>query len=398
MQRLSAWFYLKNNKKRAVILILSFGLYFVLLYGVQFFLHPTTYMYEAIAVRGAERIQIAYLNGLEALNEAFDLEMDMSLWEPEREATYEELVAEINKGTAKLEQVLEAEGTADHVFVCNDYMIGVNSFGGDIYYSAPMLTKEELDTFVDYLQLKVIEGRLPQQPGEFLMDANMAKNRRFQVGDKLFDEESVLVGIVEYDTYIAAGIDFIKTEYPDRTLYLLDNGTIPDVKKYFAGLGVEAGIESFNIVQIQSDRVNMVKEVEELDNEVQTPLRVMTYSIAFVLGLTVFFVYRLHVEDRYSEWCLYRSLGYSQREVYALAIREFGICLGISVVLASVITVFLCVVVGAVMRSKGMLYEYWLPHVFFQIVGIGALLSGILQIPVVVAMQKVKTIDAMEEE
>ena len=125
MQRLSAWFYLKNNKKRAAILILSFGLYFVLLYGVQFFLHPSVYMYEAISVRGAERMQIGYLNGLEKLNETLKLGMDMSLWEPEREATYEELVAEINKGTTALKQVLEEEGTADHVFICNNYVFNI---------------------------------------------------------------------------------------------------------------------------------------------------------------------------------------------------------------------------------------------------------------------------------
>ena len=398
MQRLSAWFYLKNNKKRAAILILSFGLYFVLLYGVQFFLHPSVYMYEAISVRGAERMQIGYLNGLEKLNETLKLGMDMSLWEPEREATYEELVAEINKGTTALKQVLEEEGTADHVFICNNYHIRVKAFAGETSYNAPMLTKEELDILVNYLQLHIIEGRMPQKPGEFLMDANMAKNRGFKVGEKLYDEETTLVGVVEYDTYIAAGIDYENSEYPDRCLYLLDDGTIPDMKAYFAKLGVEADINSQSTVQIISDRVNMIKDVEETNNQMQTPLKVMTYSIAFILGLTVFFVYRLHVQDRYSEWCLYRSLGYSQKEVYALAFREFGICLGISVVIAGVITVALCVTVGAIMSSKGMLFEYILPSVLLQIVGIGTLLVGVLQIPVVIAMQKVKTIDAMEEE
>jgi len=170
------------------------------------------------------------------------------------------------------------------------------------------------------------------------------------------------------------------------------------MKEYFAKLGVEADINSQSTVQIISDKVNMVKDVEETNNQIQAPLKVMTYSIAFILGLTVFFVYRLHVQDRYSEWCLYRSLGYSQKEVYSLAFREFGICLGISVVLAGVITVILCVSVGAIMCSKGMLFEYLLPHVLLQIVGIGTLLVGVLQIPVVIAMQKVKTIDAMEEE
>lgn len=398
MQRLSAWFYLKNNKKRAAILVLSFGLYFALLYGVQFFMHPTTYMDEVITVHGAERIQIGYLNGLEKLNEVMKLGMDMSLWEPEREAAYEELVAEINKGTARLEELLEEEGTAEHVFVCNSYGIYINSFAGDSYYNAPMLTKEELAVFTEYLGLEVIEGRIPEQPGELLMDERMAKNQGFSVGDNLFDEETRLVGIVEYDTYMAAGIDYEGDKYPDRNLYLLSNGAIPDLKEYFAKFGIEAGTESFSTIEIYADKVNAAKYMEELEQELQAPLKVMTYSIAFVLGLTVFFVYRLHVQDRYAEWCLYRSLGYSERAVYGLAFREFGICMGISVGLAVLISVVLCLVGAAIMQTKGMFYEYILPEVLIQILGIGTLLSGVMQIPVVVAMRKVKTIDAMEED
>lgn len=398
MQRLSAWFYLKNNKKRAAILILSFGLYFVLLYGVQFFMHPTIYMDEVIAVQGAKQIQSGYINGLEKLNEAMNLGMDMSLWEPEREATYEELVAEINKGTDRLAQLLQEEGTAEHVFICNSYGISINSFGGDSYYNAPMMTQEELVTFVEYLDLKIKEGRMPENPGELLMDEKMVKNQGFLVGDCLYDQETKLVGIVEYDTYIAAGIDYEEERFPDRNIYLLSKGAIPDLKEYFAKFGIEADTESFGTIEILADEVNASKEVEKWAKEIQTPLNVMTYSIAFVLGLTVFFVYRLHVQDRYAEWCLYRSLGYSEKEVYSLAFREFGICIGMSVGLAVVVTTVLCLIGAAIMRSKGMVYEYLLPHILLQILGIGTLLAGIMQIPVVIAMQKVKTIDAMEEE
>jgi len=398
MQRLSAWFYLKNNKKRAVILILCFGLYFALLYVVQFFMHPTTYMDEVIKVQGAEKVQSAYINSLGKLNEAMNLGMDMSLWEPESGATYEELVAEINKATAGFEKLLQEEGTAEHVFVCNSYGIYINSFGGDSYYNAPMMTREELAIFTEYLDLKVIEGRLPQAPGEFMMDERMAKNRGLSVGDDLYDRETKLVGTVEYDTYIAAGIDYEENQYPDRDIYLLSNGAIPDLKEYFAGFGIEADTESIAAIEIYADKVNAIKEVEEMEQELQFPLSVMSYSIAFVLGITVFFVYRLHVQDRYTEWCLYRSLGYSEREVYSLAFREFGICMGISIGLACMITMILCAIGAAVMRSKGMFYEYILPEVLLQILGIGTLLAGVMQIPVVVAMGKVKTIDAMEED
>ena len=398
MQQLSAWFYLKNNKKRAAILILCFGLYFALLYVVQFFMYPTTYMDEMIKVHGAEKMQSGYINSLGKLNEVMNLGMDMSLWEPESDATYEELVAEINKATTNFEELLQKEGTAEHVFVCNSYGIYINSFGGDSYYNAPMMTKEELVAFTDYLDLKVTEGRLPEEPGEFMMDERMAKNGGFSVGDNLFDRETKLVGIVEYDTYMAAGIDYEGNQYPDRDVYLLSDGAIPDLKEYFAGFGIQADTESFATIEIYADKVNAEKEVKEFEKELQFPLSVMSYSIAFVLGITVFFVYRLHVQDRYTEWCLYRSLGYSEREVYALAFREFAICMGISVGLAFLITVLLCAVGATIMRSKGMFYEYILPEVLLQILGIGTFLAGIMQIPVVVAMGKVKTIDAMEED
>lgn len=400
MQRLSAWFYLKNNKKRAAILVLSFGLFFALLYGVQFFMHPSTYMAEKIAVQGAQKMQMAYIDSYGKVNDTLQLGMDMSLWEPETEGTYEQLVAEINKGSAVLAEKLRADGTADHVFLCNTYAINVNSFGGGTTYYAPMLTKEELSVLTEYLGIKLLSGRFPETPGELIMDENMAKNRGFSVGDTLFDKETTLVGIVEYETYFAAGIDYEDSQMmnPDRMLYFLDDGTIPDLKAYFERFGLDAGIEYSASIQIYADEVNAIQAVEELAEEIQMPLGVMTYSIAIVMGLTVFFVYRLHVMDRYTEWCLYRSLGYSERQVYSLAFREFGICMGLSIGLAAVISVALCFTGGLFMRSKGMFYEYLLPEVLFQIVAIGILLSGIMQIPVVVAMKKVKTIDAMEEE
>lgn len=398
MQRLSAWFYLKNNKKRAAILILSFGLYFVLLYGVQFFLQPSVYMDEMIYVHGAEKMQSAYINNLTEINEAMNLGMDMSLWEPERSATVEEKVAEINKGTHEFVKLLQEEGTADHVFVCNSYLVYINSFAGDSFYYIPMMKKEELVTFAEYLNLKVVEGRMPEQPGEVLMDERMAKNKGFAVGDYLYDSKTKLVGIVEYDTYVAVGIDYADENVPDRHIYLLSQGTIPDMKEYFAKFGIEADIESTSAIEIFSDQTNAIKEVERFAGELQMPLSIMTYVMVFILGLTVFFVYQLHVQERYGEWCLYRSLGYSQKEVYSLAFREFGICMGMSVGLAAVITAVICVIGAALMRSKGMFYEYLLPHVLLQILGIGTLLAGVMQIPVVIAMQKVKTIDAMEEE
>ncbi|MCH5272793.1 MAG: hypothetical protein J1E35_03895 [Lachnospiraceae bacterium] len=393
MQRLRAWFYLKNNKKRAAILVVSFGLFFTLLYVVQFFLYPTYYMAEVVFIKGAEKMQVAYINSFGALGY-----VDLSLWEKDSRATEEELIAEINRGSAQLVQELRKDSAADYVFVCNSYNIRLNAFSGDIIYFAPMLTKDEMDIMTEYLELELAEGAFPQNPGELLMDVKMARNMGISVGDTVYDSRTKLTGIVKYDTYFAAGIDYADTVYPDRYLYFLDNGTIPDLKEFFARQGIEAGEDSFSVIQIISDRTNMTKEAREYKDSIAIPLRVMSYSIAAVLGITLFFVYRLHVQDRYAEWCLYRSLGYSEKEVYLLAFREYGICLGMGVLAAALLTVLLCGTGSVLMSARGMFYECWLPEAFMQILGIGTLLTGVMQIPVVYAMQKVKTIDAMEEE
>ena len=394
MQRLRAWFYLKNNKKRAAILVLSFGLFFVLLYGVQFFLSPAYFMDEAVLVRGAERMQIAYLNQMRELG----VEIDDSLWDADSRATEEELIAEINRGSRQFAERLREDGTADYVFVCNVYQIGIRSFAGDNYYTAPLLAKEELEQMMEYLEPELVSGALPQKPGEMVMDENMARNLGVSVGDTLYDRKTKLTGIIRYDTYFAAGIDYDDSVYPERFLFLLDNGTIPDLKEYMARFGIGAGTDKFSVVQIISDKVNAVKTVQKSKEDVEFPLRVMAYSVAIVLGITVFFVYRLHVQDRYAEWCLYRSLGYPEKEVYLLAFREYAICFGFSILLAVVLTVLLCVTGGLLMRARGMFFQYLLPGALLQISGIAVLLTGIMQLPVVCAIRRVKTIDAMEEE
>lgn len=79
------------------------------------------------------------------------------------------------------------------------------------------------------------------------------------MGDYLYDTESKLVGIVEHDTYVAAGIDYTDEGAPERHIYLLNHGTIPDLKEYFAKFGIEADVESSATIEIYADQVNAIK-------------------------------------------------------------------------------------------------------------------------------------------
>lgn len=395
MQRLRAWFYLKNNKKRAAILVISFGLYFALVYGVRFFVNPMYYMEEVLMVRPAKEMQLVYLNQVGSLG----VEYREELWEPETEGSYEEKVAEISRIAEEFrKKLLEETKDVDHIFVCNTYNFTISSFAGDVTLSAPLLKKDELETMLDYLKIEVVEGRRPEQPGEMVVDRKVLRNRGLSIGDTVYDKMTRIVGVVETEYYFAAGIDYEGEEYPDRYMVFLDRGTLPDLRAYFSAFGIDAGIERFSAIQIRSDEVNSKVQTEKDQKEIELPLAVMTYTISAVMGLTLYFVYRLHVQERYSEWCLYRSLGFSEKEVYFLALREYGICLGIGILEAIVICAAVCLAGGILMSQKGMVFRVIMPEVLMELFATGVLLSGIMQLPVLAAMRKVKTVDAMEEE
>lgn len=394
MQKLKARVYLKNNKKRAAILVVSFGLFFSLLYCIRFFIEPATYTDEVLMVKNAEKMQMAYINRYGDVCKTLDL----SLWEPDSTATDNEKVRELNRAGAIFLEEQRKANPDGLVFLCNSLGISIRTFIGNSYYYAPMMEKEELRQLTDRLNLKVTGGRYPENPGEILVDERMLKNVEKSIGDTLYNENTVIVGTVKYPLYFAAGLDYEAIEYSDRDLYYINDGAIKDLKEYFRQFGIDAGNDSFAQVQIQADQVNAQEMVDQFRDELDLPINVMTYSIFFVLSVTLFFVYRLHVMDRYTEWCLYRSLGFSAKDVFFLAFREYFVCLLFSLFFAALCSVCVCFIGGILMTEKGIMFRYFLPRTLLQISGIVVLLTGVMQIPVVYAMSKVKTINAMEIE
>ena len=394
MQKLKAVVYLKNNKKRAAILVISFGLFFCLLYVVRFFIHPAIYMDEMLMIENAKKMQTGYINNYEKVGKT----LDNSLWEPESNASEEEKCRELNRaGKAFLEDVRNGSYSG-LVYLCYIYNISVKTFIGNSNCHAPMLKQEEFNEMIQFLDIHLSQGRFPEQPGEMLVDERILKSLNLSIGDNIYDEQTTIVGATKYENYFAAGIAYDNETFVQRYLFFVNNNEIPDMTAFLQPYGIEAGVDKFSDVQILSDQVNAIKLVEDFKSEMDTPLNVMTYTLMTVLAITLFFVYRLHIMDRYSEWCLYRSLGFTTKEVYFLAFREYGICFGFSILLAGGITAIACYLGGKLMDARGMMYEYLLPDTLFQIFSILVLLTGIMQLPVVVAMRKVRTIDAMETD
>lgn len=391
MRKLRAWYYLKNNKKRGAILSISFGLYIALLYGVRFFINPMFYTDEAVYLANAERMQSVFVNELSKLP------IDLSLWEEESNATQEELIHEINREMQEFANELEKDQRIDYVFSCSTYGINIHTLIGTAYYRAPMVTQDKAKLLCDYNEVILLEGTYPQNPGDIIIDENMAKNLKVTIGDNLFDKSTKVCGIVSSKGYFAVGIEYDEL-IVKRHLIFLNQGRLTDLNQYFKEIGWEATEKDSSELQIISDVITSKKSLQNLKEELQQPLNVMVFVITLVMGITLYLVYQLHVKDRYEEWCLYRSFGYSKREVFQLAFREYGICLlgGLGFALLSLLIILVC---GSnMMKAQGIVYRYFIPETIWEIVAVMIFMTGVLQIPVLKAMNRITTIDAIEDD
>jgi hypothetical protein len=391
MGKLKAWYYLKNNKKRAAVLVVSFGLYFALLYGIRFFLNPMYYTDEVVYMENADRMQSVFINM------AGKLPLDESLWEEGSNASTRDQMLELNRAINEFADELEKDDRIEHIIQCDTFGIPIQTLTGTTYYYTPMVKKEDVKLICDYMGAKLIKGTYPEKAGDIIMDEKMAKNRNVRVGDTLYDDSTRVCGIVSNSGYFAVGLEYDELMVK-RYLFFFDQGTITDLKQFFQEIGWEASEKMSSQIQIISDEVNSKILVDSFKAEVDQPLNVMVYAITIVMGVTLYFVYQLHVKDRYEEWCLYRSFGYSQREVFGLAFREYGICVMGSGALALGFLLIIFYLGGSMMESRGIVYRLWLPETFQQLSAIIIFLTGILQIPVFQAMQHLTTIDAIEDD
>ncbi len=391
MGKLKACCYLKNNKKRAAILVISFALYFALIYGVQFFMDPMFYTDKSIYLGNAKLMQRCHINM------AGKLPLNEELWNEDSMATDEEKIQELNRAIGDFAKELANDERIDHVFQGFTYYIQIQTLTGPSHYNIPMITKDEAKLMCDYLGYRLIEGSYPTNPGDIVMDQNMARNQDLSVGDRLENSTNQVCGILSGDHYFAVGISFDEM-IVKRNLFFLDQGTLPDLKQFFQEKDWEASEKESSQIQILSDSTHSRKLLEDMKKGYDQPLTIMVYAITVIMGVTLYFVYQLHVRDRYEEWCLYRSLGYSQREVFGLALREYGLCTLASGILALVLLILIFGIGGSMMSSKGIFYRLLLPETCKQIIAIIVLLTGILQIPVLRAMQHITTIDGIEDD
>lgn len=365
--RLSALTYIRNNKRRSAVFIVSLSLFITTLYLMSYMLSSTTTSFYKLLVEQTKMTQIIIPKFIsKTMN---------------REAQLEELAFKLNQ--------VECVKKAIPAKFISPYMTAIF---GQYSIDSPLVEKGKLEELLRYNKAELIEGRMPESPGEVLVDELYAKNQELQIGSNLLTDSYIICGIVQCDNYfisgIPAGIENVSG------IYIYSDGENIDFKEIY---------QSLNLPYDYNNIWDNVMGKEEFRQSVSSTLdfssNIITYISTILLAVCLFVVYNLYVRNRYEEWCLYASIGYSAGDIYKLSLREMLFTYGIALTAASSFSLLGVIVIKNFMIDPmGLLSTPIMTETIGSMACILVTLFGIFQIPVLTALQRIKTIDSIEED
>lgn len=387
-QKLSAMKYIKNNKRRVSVLIISLTLCFVLFYLSQFLLSVTTETFKVMLLDNAEKIQYAVLS-----SSTFNL-----YTEDYDELGEEEFLKVRYERTAELVEKLKKEKGIIDVYYTDIYYIPLYALVGQWGAELPLLPPEELSKIMEHFDATLIDGKMPEKEGEILLDEKYLINNGYQIGDSLEDYKDLkVVGVMQSDYYIAFGATE-KKGIPayNPQIVVLSDGSIRDLSKLIHSLGHEFDTKDSRITDYVTGEKDLKKNVTDAISGSTT---VLFIGITLLLSLAILILYVSYLRDRKNEWCLYASIGFSRKSIYAAVMHELLFTFGSALLIGGVITAISVVILDHTMvQSLGLKCRYWYPNELFQILCVFLFILGILQIPVRIALYKIRTIDAIDDD
>lgn len=381
-QKLSAMNYIRNNKRRAAVLIVSLALYLVIVYLTQFILSSGTESFKKILSEDTKKMQLVGLpdSTFNIDREAYDSE------EAVREA-YAEAIELL------MERLREQPGVKT---VQKTQQMGVTIYAliGQYSFSFPLADEAFLKNYMEHMGATLKEGELPDAPGEIILADGIMQNAGLTLGQKLSDKDYQIVGIAESDSYFGGGITVPNKEYAERVCVLSD-GSIEDMSALLRNMGYEFSDNEASIFDYKVGNA----EYEDVFAEVETPAKLVFRGVMIIMAVMLFLVYTTMLRDRHGEWCLYCSIGYSRKEIYFSILREMIFYFMVAVIAGTALTVIGMVTVDVLLIAPmGLACNYLDYSVMGEIVCGYAIVFALLQLPIRLALYKIRTVDAMEED
>ena len=383
-QKLSAMRYIKNNKRRTSVLIVSLCLSFVLTYLTHFLLSTNTESFRALFEHTPKHIQYLSLAGS-------SLGLDVN------NLSNEELIPLYYEKMEQLAEKLKKQEGIKEVYYAECLYAAVYPLVGSMSFEVPLVPQEEVSVILKHMGATLIEGHLPEAPGEIVLDSATIKNQdRYTLGGAFYTDTDHfrIVGIIECDTYFGCGIP-----HPDlprsENLIVLSEG-IDDFTPVLAKEGIIPR-ENYDTVQDYTYCQKMYEE--EVLTAIGDSTTYVYLGITLLLFISLFIVYTTYLRDRRDEWCLYCSIGYSRKTIYFSILRELLFTFFASLLIGAVLIGISEVLLYFLMiEPAGLKCCFFYPEVLFEIVCTYVLLFGFLQLPVRTALWKIRTIDAIEDD
>lgn len=382
---ISAVKYIRNNKRTCFVLIIAFALTIMVMYVINFLLSATKESFKTIMLEMPKKVMYANLS-----DEAYGIN-------EEDFATHEEYVDKYQETVEETENKMRAlDGVK---FVKRAQKIDTKYAGiiGMVVYETPLLEKEEIKGYIDHFNAKLIDGKMPEEPGDILVDKNVFANRHYEIGGyymkDFYGETFKVCGVIESDYMICVGMPNGFTNSGWYTVICIDE-PITQFKDIAEKLDLNIS-ETEDIIDANDYRAFYDDDVVK---SIDSSMDIIILVVMIFLAISVIVAYVSFMRNRVSEYCLYSSIGYSKKSIYAMMMREmiiiFGTGIIIGAMIAGVIVIFLNKTAVEPMGLIGKLVDL---NQISKIMTAIICIIGLLQIPAVMTINSIKTIDMIED-
>lgn len=385
-QKIPAFYYIKNNKRRVSVLVVSLAMFFIITYMSMFLLSTTSETFRSVLTESTKYIQYILLTDK-------DLDIDAGILQDG--ITEEDYMDAVNKKYNSIKGDFKKCKGIEDVFIVQTEYAYVTSIVGNYYIEIPMTNKKQMDILLKHMGAELADGRLPEKEDEVVLDRKIIKNHGYKKGDTLNRNSDVkIVGIIECDYYFGFGIANNNKTFTNPELCVVTDGTVHNLEKT---------IEKQGVILENSEFIDLANGEKKLQDEIIDTISGSTNfifaGIMVIVAILVVIVNISYMRDRRSEWCLYSSIGYSRKAVYYSILREMLFVFVTALLTAAVVSIILMKLLDIFLITElGLTCLYFIPETLIEILCAYIALFGILQIPVRFEIYKIKTIDAIDDD
>lgn len=383
--QLSALKFVRNNKKQVWVMIVALSLTFMTMYVIHFLFMTTQESFKTLFLKQPKRV--AYL----------ELSPDTMGVKKDAYASNDEYNLAIDKARDNIIADIKMHKGISGAVLTQTAYANYQGIVGGVGYIFPLLSKEQIDKFVNHMGARLIEGRMPEGDGEILVDEKVLKNKKMEIGgyfnESAYGQNFKVVGVLESEYMTCVGTPMGYTNSGWYIVVLCDEENA-DMTKVLADIGIT--LTAYDTI---FDSVDMAKIYDEqIAEQIDAALLAILIVVIIFLAISILVAYVSFMRNRVNEYCLYTSIGYGRKDVHGMIMREILLIFGISIILGLAVTVIIMIVFGNfILEPMGLLYNYFYPEQLLRILAAFAAIIGLLQIPIAVTINKIKTIDMIEE-